>query len=82
MSLITLGHGTPHGFAPDARIAVGLYHAAAATMRLCAEIGPATAGLWRARRSPRWLNDADDAVLRDLGIARSDIPRLARMGRS
>ena len=81
MSLITLGHGTTRDFAPDARIAVGLYHAATVIMRFCAEIGPAAAGFSRARRSLRWLNDADDAVLRDLGIARSDIARLVRRGR-
>ena len=79
MSLITLGHGSD--FAPDAKIAVGLYHAAAATMRFCGNIGTAAAGFWHRRTPVRWLTQADDAVLRDLGIARSDIPRLVRLGR-
>ena len=81
MSLITLGHGSAREFAPDARIAVGLYHAAVAIMRFCGEIGSATASFWHRRQSVRWLSEADDAVLRDLGIARSDIPRLVRTGR-
>lgn len=79
MSLITLGHGSD--FAPDARIAVGLYHAAAAILRLSGNLGTAAAGFWSDRRKVRWLTQADDAVLRDLGIARSDIPRLVRTGR-
>ena len=79
MSLITLGHGSD--VAPDARIAVGLYHAAAAMLRLAGDISTAAAGFWSERPKVRWLSQADDAVLRDLGIVRSDIPRLVRLGR-
>ncbi len=79
MSLITLGHGSD--FAPDAKIAVGLYHTAAAILRFGGTIGTAAAGFWHDRPKVRWLTEADDAVLRDLGIARSDIPRLVRTGR-
>lgn len=83
MSFITLSHGTPRTLQPDAaaRIAVGLYHAAATASRLAAEIRLALAAAWRDRQSVRWLTQADDAVLRDLGIVRSDIPRLVRNGR-
>ncbi len=83
MSLITLNHSTARGFAPGtpSRIEAGLYHAAEAALRLLAQAGVAIAGYWRDRQRVRWLANADDAVLRDLGIARSDIARLVRMGR-
>ena len=83
MSLITLNHGTVRGFAPAApsRIEAGLYHATEAALRLLAQAGQAIADYWRDRQRVRWLANADDAVLRDLGIARSDIARLVRMGR-
>lgn len=38
----------------------------------------AIAEWWRERRTVRPLSEADDGVLRDLGIRRSDIPWLAR----
>jgi uncharacterized protein YjiS (DUF1127 family) len=83
MSFITLTHGTGRDLAPDAtsRIAVGLYHATATAFRLAAEARWTIATRWRNRQSVRWLADADEAVLRDLGIARSDIGRLVRKGR-
>ncbi len=83
MSLITLNHGTQRGFAPviPSSLETGLYHGAAATLRLLARAGGAIADYWRDRQRVRWLTQADDAVLRDLGIARSDIARLVRMGR-
>ncbi len=49
--------------------------------RLLFTAATAIARWWSDRRNVRWLANADDAVLRDLGIARSDIPRLVRMGR-
>ena len=49
--------------------------------RLLFTAATAIAAYWRERQSVRWLADADDAVLRDLGIARSDIPRLVKTGR-
>lgn len=83
MSFITLSHGTGRGLATGApsSIETGLYHAAAAVLRLLAQAGAAMADTWRDRQSVRWLADADEAVLRDLGIVRSDIPRLVRTGR-
>ncbi len=83
MSFIALSHGTGRGLATGtpSGIETGLYHAAAAALQMLAEAGAAMAGYWRGRQSVRWLVDADEAVLRDLGIARSDIPRLVRMGR-
>jgi hypothetical protein len=83
MSLITLNHGTQRGFAPGipSSLETGLYHAAAAALQLLARTGAAMAGYWRGRQSVGWLVNADEAVLRDLGIARSDIPRLVRTGR-
>ena len=83
MSLITLNHGSGRGLAPvtPSSIETGLYHAAVATLHLLAQTGVAIAGYWRDRQGVRWLANADDAVLRDLGIVRSDIPRLVRMGR-
>ena len=83
MSLITLNHGTGRDLAPatPSSLETGLYHAAAAVLRLLAEAGVAIAGTWRDRQGVRWLANADDAVLRDLGIVRSDIPRLVRTGR-
>lgn len=83
MSFITLSHGTGRGLATGipSRIETGLYHAAAAALQLLARAGMTIAATWRDRQSVRWLANADDAVLRDLGITRSDIPRLVRMGR-
>ena len=83
MSLITLNHGPARGLAPamPASIETGLYHAAVAALQVLAQAGQAIADHWRNRQRVRWLANADDAVLRDLGIARSDIERLVRMGR-
>ncbi len=83
MSFITLSQGTQRRFAPavPSRIETGLYHAAATVLRLLPAAGAVVVGYWRDRQSVRWLAEADDAVLRDLGIARGDIPRLVRDGR-
>ncbi len=83
MSLIALGPGSPRGFAEGtpSSIETGLYHGAAAALRLVGHASASAIGFWHDRRTVRWLADADDAVLRDLGIARSDIPRLVRHGR-
>ena len=83
MSFITLSQGSARGLATGApsSIETGLYHAAAAALKLLAQAGAAIADTWRNRQRVRWLVNADDAVLRDLGIARSDIPRLVHMGR-
>jgi uncharacterized protein YjiS (DUF1127 family) len=83
MSFIALSHGTARGLAAGtpSSIETGLYHAAAAAMQLLAKAGVTIADYWRDRQKVRWLANADDAVLRDLGIARSDIPRLVRTGR-
>jgi uncharacterized protein YjiS (DUF1127 family) len=82
MSLITFDHGAMRGIRPALRAPSvdRLQRAAFAAMKLLFE-GGALVRRWHARQHVRWLVNADDAVLRDLGIARSDIPRLVRMGR-
>ena len=79
MSLISL---SPHAAGSFNQPAVDrLSRAVFTTLHMIATAAVAAADSWRARRSVRRLADADDAVLRDLGIARSDIRRLVRNGR-
>ena len=80
MSLISLSQSGALGTSRTAarpHLAAALYHAASAALTLT----HAVAGWWHDRQTVRWLADADDAVLRDLGITRGDVARLVRMGR-
>ena len=75
MSLISLNPGTAGHIKP-----VGAFNPPAID-RLLFTAATAIAHWWSDRRSVHRLADADEAVLRDLGIVRSDIPRLVRTGR-
>ncbi len=83
MAYITLSHGNARDLAPAAVPAIvkDMHRAAGEALWLVARLGLAIARHWRDQQDIHWLADADDAVLRDLGIARSDIPRLVRTGR-
>ncbi len=79
MSLISLSPHAAGSFNQPA--ADRLSRAVFTTLHTMATAAVAIADYWHERRSVRRLADADEAVLRDLGIARSDIPRLVRKGR-
>jgi uncharacterized protein YjiS (DUF1127 family) len=85
MSLISLSPSAIGGLrpAPAFHQPAGdrLSHAAFTALSVLVTAGAAIADHWHDRQRVRWLANADDAVLRDLGIARSDIPRLVRHGR-
>ncbi len=84
MSLISLSPHAAGSFRPGAfdRPAVDrLSRAVFTALCLLAKAAEVAAQYWRDRQKVHWLANADDAILRDLGIARSDIPRLVRNGR-
>lgn len=57
------------------------WHIFGAAANALLDCGEALTRWWRARQAARQLADAPAEMLRDLGIARSDIERVVRRGR-